>query len=148
MHDPDDHDPSDEMTVDALDAIIEGESSPVNLAPDGGFAPQVAMMPEPVPAALPENFICLRGCRYYMETRMPAQLGNARGTFDKPMVQVNRFCHRMPGVYITLTDEIVHDCSAWDPLTLDEYDDIAERRRIYQQNHPTEFPATNGKEKA
>ena len=148
MHDPDDApELSEEVSIDQLDAILEGESSPLNIAPDGGFTPQLAMMPDPIPAALPQNFICLRGCRYYMETRMPAQLGNARGTFDKPPMQVNRFCHRMPGVYITLTDEIVSDCSAWDPQTSEEREDLYERRNMYRSTYPAEFAPTT-KEKA
>lgn len=127
---PDDLD--DEAGIDPLDAILRGEPSPVPLAPNGGFNPQLPLLPERIPDATLENFVCLRGpCQYYMEMRMPAALGNTRGTFEKIPTQVNRFCHRMGGTYITLTDELVSACSEWDPRSGPVQEGIEERRAAY-----------------
>lgn len=119
---PDSEEKTAEDLVDPLDALLSNVG-PLNLppiAPDGGFAPVAPLMPEPIPAATPENFVCLRGCRYYMETRMPAALGNTRGTFAQAPMQITRYCNRMPGYVVSLVDEVVSDCSEWHPYTAEE----------------------------
>lgn len=103
--------------LDPLDSMLNDEEpGPLPIGPDGGFVPQM-IQPEPIPAATAENMICLRGpCKYYLQIDSRFNAGNSKGTLDRVPVQKNRFCRAIPGTEVDLTDELVMDCSDWDPI--------------------------------
>lgn len=110
-----DHEEDYEDPLDAL--LAEAPQALPPMAPDGGFMPQLSIEPEPIPAATAENMACLRGpCRHYVEMSSLFQSGNSRGTLEYVPKQINRFCRAIPGDAIPLTDEVVDECTEWDPL--------------------------------
>lgn len=79
-------------------------------------AAQAAMLaPEaPLPAATPEHFVCLRGpCRHYFQIRTLAGV-QLRGVEHIP-TQVSRYCTAISGVQLDLTEDLVFECSRWEP---------------------------------
>lgn len=117
-----------------LDPFKEVEPIPVPPpAPDGG--PNMARYlgeVEPIPAATPENFICLRGpCKNYVEIHSFAEV-ESRGLSHTPK-QINRLCRVIPGTEIDLTDDCVFHCSEWTPLLPGEMVERNRRRALYQQ---------------
>jgi hypothetical protein len=108
MNDPADRDP--------LDAFLADDPMPMPpIGPDGGFMPGHPLESEPIPAVTPETMVCLRDCRHYVEIRTRFAHGNTKGTLAREPVQVNRYCRAIPGSDIELTDELVRECSEWDP---------------------------------
>lgn len=107
----------DDELDDPLNRLLADET---DLAPTpiaGGFVPVMPLEPEPIPEATPETMICLRGpCRHYMELQSMFQHGNTKGTLDHVPKQQNRFCRAIEGTDIDLTDEVVYECTEWDPL--------------------------------
>lgn len=98
---------------DPLDRYLAEETQPLPpLGFDGGFLP-ARIEVEPVPEATPETMICLRDCRHYVEIRTRFGHSNARGTLEREPIQVNRYCRALQEM--DLTDELVRDCSEWDP---------------------------------
>lgn len=116
----DDIEEDDEALVAPLDRILKTGVSDVPMGP--GFVPQVPIESEPMEAFTPETALCLRGpCRFFMRRRMPADVGNARGTFDRPLMQTERYCHFLPTHVFDLTGEPpVKECSAWYPVDVEE----------------------------
>jgi hypothetical protein len=87
---------------------------------------------DPIPAATPENFICLAGpCKHYMEVHSLADV-ETRG-HNGPPKYINRLCRALPGVEIDLTEDCVFSCSEWAPLLPEERLDIEERRQAFRQ---------------
>lgn len=139
-------DDDQENLIDPLDALLrQHEPAPIITGPDGGFVPQMALIPEPIPAATPQSFLCLRGpCRYYLERRYPAQVGNTKGTFDRPLVQIERHCHRMNAVATSLMDELVSECNEWHPYMAEEVSARDAAREAVKAAHPDWFTKGNG----
>lgn len=110
------------------------------IAPDGGPAPQVPDLPDPIPAATEGNFICLRGpCRHYWEIELPFESGNPKGAFAELGLrtprQIARSCVCGPRE-MELTDNCVYACNRWDPLTPEETAARSARRDRYLAEHP------------
>lgn len=107
----------DDDVNDPLNRLLADE---VDFAPTpgpNGFAPSLPMVPEPIPPATPETMVCLRGpCKHYMELQSMFQHGNTKGTLEHVPKQTNRFCRAIEGTDIDLTDELVYNCSEWEPL--------------------------------
>ena len=99
------------------------------MGPDGGFIPTLPVQPEPIPEATPDNMICLRDCRHYVEIVSRFNAGNAKGTLGFQPRQINRFCKAIAGTDIDLTDELVSDCSDWDPISAEEIVAKSKRRQ-------------------
>lgn len=121
-----DQEPTDKRKE--LDPFKDVETMPVPPpAPDGGPNMMGYLgTPEPLPAADPDNFVCLRGpCRHYIEIHSFAEV-ETRGLNHVPK-QINRMCKVISGVEIDLTDDCVFHCSEWDPL--DSVDVQARERR-------------------
>ncbi len=93
--------------------------------------------------AIPENFICLRNCRHYLETVSEFPHGNAPGTLDKVPMQLNRFCMRVPGSHIDLAEDIIFDCNQWAPYSETELVQIRSSRDAYYAQHPDHAPKDN-----
>lgn len=102
---------------DVFDSLLAEETQPLPMGPQG-FAPILPIQPEPIPEATKENMICLRDCKFFMQIDSRFQHGNTKGTLTKEPVQFNRFCKAIPGTEIDLTDELVRECSDWDPIPL------------------------------
>ena len=115
--------------IDPLDAFLAEEVSPLPVGPDGGFMPQLPIQPEPIPQATPETMVCLRDCRYYLEVVSLFKAGNSKGTLGYQPKQINRFCRAIPGDQIDLTDELVSECSDWDPIPVESLTDREKRRK-------------------
>lgn len=92
--------------------------------------------PDPIPAATPENFLCLRGpCRFYLEFHSMADV-EVRGLDHAPK-QINRYCTVIQGDSVELTDECITACNAWDPMQPVELRAREERRNIFRQSMAT-----------
>ena len=103
-----------------------------------------------VPAARPETFVCLRGpCRFYWELETFMASGNPQTTWDpeiglkdehgKPIRmprQVNRTCLVHPGTETELTEDVVYNCSRWDPMSPREVRAREKRIAKYFRNYP------------
>lgn len=116
-----------------LDPFKDVDPMPTPMAgPDGGPVMQGYLGPaEPIPAATPENFICLAGpCRYYIEIHSYAEV-ETRGLSHTPR-QINRLCRVMSGVELDLTDDCVFACSEWDPQDPKELAARDARRKTYK----------------
>lgn len=124
------------------------------IAPDGGFAPGPIGLPPPVPAATPEQFICLRGpCRHYWQISTYIASGNPKETWGEGGLvdletgeplreprQISRSCRAQPGIEIELTEDCVYECNLWDPQTPRELVKIRKRREKYYRSHPDHRP--------
>lgn len=106
------------------------------VAPDGGILQSQAVEQlRPVPAATPENFVCLRGpCVHYLEIISIADV-NAP-TLKRDPVQLNRFCRAIPGIELDLTEDCVFRCSDWDPTAPKVLHALQARREEYLNNNP------------
>lgn len=120
---------------DPLDSLLAEDLQPLPIGPDGGFNPTLPVQPEPIPEATPENMVCLRDCRYYMEVVSRFNAGNAKGTLGFQPRQINRFCKAIPGTDIDLTDELVSECSDWDPIPVDEVVAKSKRRQEWIEQY-------------
>lgn len=136
-----------------MDSYADFEPAPLSIGPDG--APQLGALglPPPIPAATPQNFVCLRGpCRFYwqMETFMssgnpaatwgPDGLKDESGHAIRAPRQILRTCLAHPGTETELTEDCVFDCNLWDPLTTREVKRREKRRSKYLKLHPDHFP--------
>ncbi len=95
-----------------------------------------------VPAATPENFICLRGpCRHYWQRATFMASGNPSSTWDPEVGlkddqgnpiqmprQIDRTCLAHNGTETDLTEDNVFECTRWDPMSPREL--RARQRRI------------------
>ena len=119
------------------------------IAPDGGFVPGPIGVPPAVPAATPENFVCLRGpCRHYWEIETFMASGNPIETWGPDGLkdpdgnplriprQINRSCLAHPGTETELTEDTVYNCNRWDPLSARELRKLEKRRRVYLKLYP------------
>lgn len=132
------NDPDDEDFDDPLNRLLAEDFDP-GPVPGPGFMPTVGPMPEPIPPATPETMVCLRGpCKHYMELTSMFQHGNTKGTLEHVPKQTNRFCRAIDGTDIDLTDELVFDCSEWEPLLKAEKLVRATRRAQYEQEKSDE----------
>lgn len=119
----------------------------------GGMIGGVGMASS-VPAATPENFICLRGpCRHYWQTESYLDSGNPDGTFDGPNGlkdadgnpirkprQIGRAC-TVAVPETELTEGLIYDCNRWDPLLPSDTKDRAKRVEKFYRIHPRLRPA-------
>jgi hypothetical protein len=117
-----------------LDPFRDAESMPTPpVAPDGG--PNMIGylgVPDPIPPATPDQFICLAGpCRHYLEIHSLADV-ETRG-HNGPPKHINRLCRVISGVEIDLTDDCVFSCSEWDPLVPGETRERDRRRAAFRQ---------------
>ena len=139
-----------------LDQYQNVELSPIVVAPDGGAVIPVGQ-PAAVPAATPENFICLRGpCRHYWHLETFMASGNPKGTWGpgglkdadgKPIRvprQINRTCLAHPGTETELTEDCVYECNKWSPLTPGELGDREKRAEKYYKINPSHRPKKEG----
>lgn len=109
---------NDNEDFDPLDSLLSEETNALPpVAADGGFMPTFPVMPEPIPTATKETMICLRDCKYYLELTTRFNAGNTKGTLGFEPKQLNRFCRAIPGTEIDLTDELVSECSDWEPIS-------------------------------
>ena len=103
---------NDDDVVNAMDRAMDVEMP----AATPGFAPKGVGMPEPIPAATEESFVCLRGpCRYYLELVQFFGAGNPEGTPGVKNEGTIRMCLRPSGEPIDLVDELIYSCNQWDP---------------------------------
>ena len=137
-----------------MDQYASVEPAPLPpIGPDG--APMLLALgnPSPVPAATPQNFVCLRGpCRFYWELHTFMGAGNPAGTWGEDGLkdedghrireprQINRACLAHPGTETELTEDCVFECNKWDPLTPREVKRIDKRRSRYFKLHPEHAP--------
>jgi hypothetical protein len=135
----------------ALKDKIYGDFQPsqVPVAADGGPVPGFGVMEAPLREEPTEdNFVCLRGpCRHFWHLVCSAGEGNPGGTWKALGIPAPRehhlTCTAHPGTETTLSfDEIVYECSRWDPLTEPEISALEARRDLYQirraKNEPVE----------
>jgi hypothetical protein len=136
------------VPLGSLDNVELGGLPPI--APDGGFTPGPIGMSPSVPAATPEHFMCLRGpCRHYWQLETFFASGNPMQTWDavdglkdsdgKPVRmprQISRSCLAQPGMETELTDDVVYECSRWDPLSPREVRRLERRREKYYKIRP------------
>lgn len=124
----------DSALESALDSILE-----VDGLGGGGFQPVVGGvgMPEPIPAATPENLICLRGpCRYYHQATQFFGAGNPKGTPGVKNELLASMCTFPVGSPIDLTDECVFDCNKWDPDVGQAREERDARRELWRATNP------------
>lgn len=138
----DDESENEQELVDHLNRLLAEDLNPLPpVSGDGGFVPQMPIMQEPIPEASPDNMICLRGpCKNYIEIVSRFNAGNTKGTLDHMPKQINRFCKVIPGTDIDLTDEVVKDCSEWDPLLPE--DNLVKERDSRRQAYLAQNPIT------
>lgn len=101
------------------------EPAPIPVAPDGGIDQAVfaGMDPTPIPEVTPETFICLRGpCRHLFELVCWGDYEAPRNDDGTPHVTKESFrsCTVQPGVRTSLDDNVVYECSLWNPITTSE----------------------------
>lgn len=112
----------------------------VPVAPDGGIPPGYGLeQPQPLPAATPENFVCLRGpCRHHWHLVTMAGEGNPAGTWAELGLKAPRqhhyACTANPGMETDLTDDCVFECSRWDPTPPHDLVQLDARRRAYNES--------------
>lgn len=121
------------------------EQPPLAIAPDGGIAPDMVGPPTPVPAATPQNFVCLRGpCRHYWELTTWMGSGNPAETWAELGVreprQISRSCLAHPGTETELTEDCAFECNRWDPLSPREVRKREKRRARHYRRHPDHRP--------
>lgn len=115
IDDSDDVDEYDEDQVGALDRLLAEDISGGPMPGPGGMVGE-QLRPEPIPEATPASMICLRGpCVHYLEIKSKFQAGNTKGTLKKAPVATNRFCMKILGTDIDMTDELPVDCNYWQP---------------------------------
>lgn len=105
------------------------------VAPDGGILQSKPVEQlRPIPAATPENFVCLRGpCVRYLEIVSLSDV-NAP-TLGRDPIQLNRYCRAIPGIEIDLTEDAVSACSDWDPIAPKLLEALQARRDAYMNNN-------------
>jgi hypothetical protein len=136
-------DNDDKDQLDPLDAMLAFEPGPLPpVAPDGGFAPQIAGPMEPIPDATIGNMLCFRNCKHFVQITVPFPHGNAKGTFQRIPVLFTRYCTITPSP-IDLTDEVVFDCTHWDPTSPADLDAVGKRRDDWYAAHPDVKPPGN-----
>lgn len=127
--------------------------SPLPVGPDGqpkAIGP--VGLPDPLPPATPDNWVCLRGpCRHYMHVVSAGEIGNPAGSFDKDNGgpgeaprQHYHWCTAITGQYTDMGEDLVFDCNRWDPIDEDAPEILGrERRRSkYLKLHPEHAPIT------
>lgn len=127
-----------ERLIDPIDQLLSTEINPVMPVPMDQSLGPVPPPGEPfgIPAATPEEFICLRECRHYFETTMVMGVGNTRDSLDSEPILIKRSCRRIPGYDFDLTDECIRDCNDFDPLDKTFVDERELRRQAYYAAHP------------
>lgn len=118
---------------------LEPDIGPLPVDADGGLNPaMLSVAPElPLPAATPDNFVCLRGpCTYYWEFHTRAEVISV-GAEGQPM-QLNRVCTYI-GRVTELEEDCVFFCSRWDPEEPDE--NREHRREAFYAKHPNVISA-------
>jgi len=138
--------------IEQYEKVEAGPMPPI--APDGGIAPGYGIGSAPaVPAATPQNMVCLRGpCRHYWELHTFMASGNPADTWGEDGLrdehgrplrmprQINRACLAHPGTETELTEDCVFFCSRWDPLSPRELKQIGKRREKYYRANPADRP--------
>jgi len=113
---------------------------PPPIGTDGGIAPSHGVAgPPPLPAATPENFICMRGpCKHHVHLQTVADYGNPSGTFapgEEPR-QHTYLCVAFPGIEIDFTEDCCFACNRWEPMLPIERNRIKSRRARFRKDHP------------
>jgi hypothetical protein len=116
-------------------------------APDGGFDPRAVAVnvPDKLPAATPQNMICLRGpCRHYWYCETNFDAGNPGGTFESLGLaaprQRHHLCTLIPGMETDFTEDVCFECNRWDPLDAKELAARQQRRAEYYRANPDHDP--------
>ena len=142
-------DKSPDDKVKTLEGKVYADFAPtaVPAAPDGGIPPGFAADVAPSrPEATEDNYVCLRGpCRHLWEIEATAGEGNPRGTFEALGIAEPRArylsCLAHPGTETELSrDEIIFDCTLWDPLTPADVAAREQRRDLYWIRRKAEQP--------
>jgi hypothetical protein len=144
-------DASPEDKSKSLKDKVYGDFQPsqVPIAPDGGPVPGWGAMDAPLrPEPTEDNYICLRGpCRHFWHLVCSAGEGNPGGTWEALGIPEPRehhlTCTAHPGTETQLSfDELVFECSRWDPMDDTERLMLEARRTLYQirraKNEPVE----------
>lgn len=128
-------DSSEDLVINVADSLLDTDFGPLPVTPTGEFVPAAtAFESAPIPEANEENFICLRGpCRHYLQQTPYFAAGNTAGSLEYAPVMIRRTCMAITGYEIDLTDEVMKDCSAWDPLMPEEVAARNSRRDRYYQ---------------
>lgn len=110
----------EEDPIELMESLLssDGAGGPLPpMAPDGGFAPSIAAEPAPIPEASIETSICLCGpCRHYIEMVSWFPSGNTEGSPGYDARELVRYCDRLRSAHISLSEELVFTCNAWDPI--------------------------------
>lgn len=144
----------DHKHVDPGSKLADVELGPIAMGPNlTPLLGPVGSTP-PIPDATPELFVCLRGpCRHYWQFSSHIESGNPKETWDpeiglkdeegnpiKQPRQINRVCLVHPGVETELDDNLVYDCSRWDPLSAREVRRQEKAKAKYYKRHPEHAP--------
>ncbi len=114
---------------------FKGEPGPaLPRSPDGGIAPSYLAKEVLLPDATPENFVCLRNCRHFLQTVSISDV--YAPTLSRRPVQLMRLCTAAPGVRVELDDDAILSCTSWDPLETDVIAARNSRRLAYFTDHP------------
>lgn len=133
--------PPDDDKVKSLDSRY-ADFEPA-AAPPGGPAVGYAAEPAEVADAMtPENTICLRGpCRHFWQLVSTAPMGNPKGTFEELGLreprQYSYACLTHPGTETDLGEDVIYECSRWDPMTNRELVRLRRRRDDYDHRTST-----------
>lgn len=129
------NDNPEDLIITPMDTLFDTDFGPLPIGPEGSFVPNTAVYEsEPIPEANEENMVCLRGpCRHYLEMRPHFAAGNARDSLDHAHVLVKRTCMVITGYEVDMTDEVMKDCSGWDPLMPEDVFERNQRRERYTQ---------------
>ena len=127
--DEDDENPDaseDEDPIELLDQLMAADPAPLPpVAPDGGFSPQIAGEPAPIPEATVQTCICMAGpCRWYMQLLTFFPSGNTEGSPGYDARQWVRYCDVLRSAHISLAEELVYECNRWEPIS-----DVEKKRR-------------------
>lgn len=122
---------------------FEFPSPPV--ASDGGIAPGYGLIGRPadLPPWTADHAKCLQGpCRHYWHLVTSAGLGNPKGTFEegKEPREHHHTCLVNPGYETSLQEDMVYECSRWEPAPDVEIERLTTARETYYQRHPEHRP--------
>src|SRR6185436_8511362 len=129
------NDNPEDLIISPMDTLLDTDFGALPVGPEGSFIPATAVYEsDPIPEATEENMVCLRGpCRHYLEMRPFFAAGNAKGTLDHHHVLVKRTCMVISGYEVDMTDEVMNECTGWDPLMPEELALKNSRRERYYQ---------------
>jgi len=115
--------------------FVPGKLPPeITTPPTASGVPHFTLAPSiPMPPAVPEHFVCLRGpCKHYLEIQSPSDVENR--TLGYLPVQISRYCRAIQGAILALDDDSVFSCTEWDPRVGDY--SLEQRRLEYLKKFP------------